>query len=92
MVNQSNPYDSFAYRVDAQYPHAKPVTPSDTVDLPTMARALWIGGAGSGNLKVDTAGGETAVSLSSVGTGLLPISVTRVYSTGTDVTNIVAIW
>lgn len=80
----------------ANLPHTAPavgataVTPSDSVDLDPRPRALWIGGAGSGNLKVDMANGDT-VTFAGVPVGLFPIAVTRVYATGTDVTNIVAL-
>lgn len=68
--------------------NAASVTPSDTADLATQARALWVGG--SGDVKVDTAGGDT-VTFSGV-SGLLPVRVARVYSTGTTGTNIMALW
>ena len=64
------------------------VTPSNTGDHPYMA--LWIGGAGSGGLKVDTASGDT-LTFAGVPVGFFPVAVTRVYSTGTDVTNIVGL-
>lgn len=68
--------------------HAASITPNDTTDLTHPTRALVIGAAG--NLKVDMAGGET-VTFTAV-YGRIPISVTRVYATGTTATSIVAIW
>ena len=67
------------------------VTPSDTVDLTAVSTWLWIGGAGSGGLTVTMATG-TKLTLAGVTVGLLPIRVSRVWSTGTSVTSIVALW
>ena len=66
------------------------VTPSDSVDVPTLSRALWIGGAG--DVKVTLKGGTT-VTLSAVPAGsMLPLQVTRVWATGTTATLITALW
>ena len=73
------------------YRHAAAVTPHDSTNLVDTTKALWIGGAGSGNLSVLMAGGET-VDFDGVPVGILPICVQRVNATGTDVTNIVALW
>ena len=67
------------------------VTPHDTNQLTTYSRALWIGGAGSGGLKVTTVDGSV-LTLAGVPVGLLPIRCKIVWSTGTDVTSIVALW
>ncbi len=64
------------------------VTPSDTVNLTSPARALWVGV--SGNVSVEMVGVGTAIVF--VGAqGLLPVSVTRVNATLTTATNIVAL-
>jgi hypothetical protein len=80
--NQSGP--------GAPYQHAVLVTPSDTDDLANASTALLL--SVDGALKVDTEGGETVVF--PTGTFLvktfLPLRVTRVYSTGTTATGIVA--
>lgn len=75
----------------AQATHAFAVTPNNSTDLATTDVVLYIGGAGSGNLKVNTAGGET-VTFTGVGKGFFPVRVNRVWSTGTDVTGIVALY
>jgi hypothetical protein len=67
------------------------VTPSDTVDLSTVSTYLWIGGAGSGGLVVTMVNG-TKLTFAGVGVGMLPLRVSRVWSTGTTVTAIVALW
>ena len=65
------------------------VTPSDSVDLTTNARALYIGGTGA--VKVTTVAGD-AVTFSAAQAGsILPIAVRRVWSTGTTATNILAL-
>jgi hypothetical protein len=64
------------------------ITPNDSTDLSAQAKALYVGG--TGNIKVDMAGGGT-VTLNSVPVGILPIMVSRVYSTGTTATNLIGL-
>ena len=78
---------------------AAAVSPNDSIDLanPTEgsgltlgARALWVGEAG--DVKVTTAGGNT-VTLAGVAAGtILPVRVTRVWSSGTTADSIVALF
>lgn len=77
--------------------YAAVVTPSDTVDLTHPAggdqatRGLYIGGAG--NVAVIFAGQTTAVVLTALAVGVVhPLSVTRVLTTSTTATPIVALW
>lgn len=71
--------------------HAAAVTPSDTTDLTTAARSLYIGGAG--NVTLDTVGGETSVLFAGLTAGsVLPVRAQRVRATGTTATNLVALW
>jgi len=65
------------------------VAPSDTNDLPYISRALYIGTAGT--LKVRMLSGKD-VTFAAVAAGLLPIRCTKVYDTGTDADDIVALW
>ncbi len=66
------------------------VTPADGSDLTDVTRALWIGGAG--NVAVVTLDGST-VTIKGVQAGtLLPIRVSRVKSTGTTATDILALY
>ena len=68
---------------------AEAVTPSDSIDLTNVCRALWIGGAG--NISVIMANGATVL-FSGVAAGtMLPLRVSRVRSTSTTATLIVAI-
>lgn len=69
---------------------AAAVTPSDTVDLTTYAKALYVGAAG--NVRVLTVGGEDAdaTTFANHPVGWLPVQVRRVLATGTTATQIVA--
>jgi len=69
---------------------AAAVTPSDSADLAYTTKGLWVGGVG--NVKVTMAGGD-AVTFTAVPAGtFLPISVSRVWSTGTTATLMLALW
>lgn len=66
------------------------ITPDNNTDVPVTTRGLWVGGAGA--VKVTLDGGDT-VTLSGVTAGtLLPLRVTRVFSTGTDATLLVGLY
>lgn len=66
------------------------VTASDSTVLP-VTRALWIGGAG--NVAVVFADGGSAVTLTGATAGsILPVKVTKVMSTNTTATSIVALY
>jgi hypothetical protein len=73
------------------------VTPSDTVDIPSVTGGtsnngcvLYIGVAG--NLKVDTAGGDTVTFVGVNAGSFFPVQVLRVWATGTTATSIIALW
>ncbi len=74
------------------------VTPSNTINInfggtATQSRAIYIGVAG--NMSVEMAEDDiekTVVFVGIVAGTVLPISITRVNSTSTTATNIVAIW
>lgn len=79
---------------------AAAVTPSDTVDIPSVSTdpgagknngcVLFVGGAG--NIKVKTIGGDE-VTFNGINTGaFIPVQVVRVFATGTTATNILALW
>lgn len=64
------------------------VTPSDTVDLQFVSRALLVNGAG--DLRIQTLGGQD-VTISTVAAGAtIVVRATRVYSTSTTATLIYA--
>lgn len=81
-------YADYSRGITAPASHAAAVTPNDDVDLPVVARALWIGG--SGDVSVVMRGGETVTLSGAV--GLVPVEVARVRATGTTATSIVALW
>lgn len=81
--NSSNAIDAPAGRYAA-------ITPSDTVDLTFMARAIYVG-TGGNLVAVDDAG--TAVTFTNVPDGaIIPIRVSRINATSTTATNMVALW
>ena len=65
------------------------VTPSDSEDLAAVARALYVGT--TGNVRLTTHSGRT-VTFTSVPVGILPVGASRVWSTGTTASNIIALW
>lgn len=66
------------------------VTPNDSTDLTFTARGLYIGGGG--DVKLDTAQGDTVTFVGVPAGSVLPVTAARVYSTDTTATSIVAIW
>lgn len=79
-----------------QVGRAATVTPSDTVNIPSVSGGsnngcvLFVGTAG--NLRVQTIGGDD-VTFNNINTGaFLPVQVVRVYATGTTASNIIALW
>lgn len=65
------------------------VVTSDATDLTNPARALYIGV--TGDVKVRTWGGSV-VTFTAVPVGFMPVSVVRVFATGTTASSIVALW
>lgn len=67
------------------------VTPSDTIELPQPTRGVYVGGAG--NIALVGQPGSTAVTFVGVAAGtILPIRASRVMSTNTTASNIVALY
>jgi hypothetical protein len=83
-------FAAYAAGLDAPASDGAAVTPNNGADLPTSARALYIGTAG--DVKVDMVSGTT-LTFTAVPAGvILPVRARRVYATGTTATNIVAIY
>lgn len=80
--------------LDSPADNAAAVTPNDSTDLAVVPRGLYVGGAGTLIVHMkDAAGDAASVSFVGVAGGsLLPIRPSRVLSTGTTATNIVAVW
>ncbi|KAA0697404.1 hypothetical protein DTW90_18410 [Neorhizobium sp. P12A] len=68
---------------------AAAVTPDDANDLAYVTRGIYVGVAG--NLAVNMSGNGGPVTIP-VQPGLHPLAVSRILSTGTTATGIVAIW
>jgi len=68
---------------------ATAVTPGDSTDIP-VTRALYIGT--TGDVAVRMADDENSVTFTAVAVGIFPIQVSRVLSTGTTASNIVALY
>ncbi len=75
---------------------AASVTPSDTVNIPSVSGGtnngcvLYVGSAG--NLRVQTVGGDD-VTFNNINTGaFIPVQIVKVYATGTTASNILALW
>lgn len=65
------------------------ITPADATLLTKVANVLWIGGAGSGNLKVRLHPSQTLQAFTGVPVGWFQVQCDMVYDTDTDVTGIV---
>lgn len=85
--------DTFAtFRAGLESPaeNAAAVTPNDSTDLANTTRGVYVGV--TGDLKVDTVGGNT-VTFVSLAAGIIhPIRAKRVYSTGTTATSILGVY
>jgi hypothetical protein len=85
------PSSSYLSASSLNYPaeHAEAVTPSDSTDLAVVSRALWVGGAG--DVAVIMASGAAATFANVAAGTHLPVRVSRVKSTGTTGTLILAL-
>lgn len=83
--------DAFVDTIGAVGPatKAEAVTPSDTVDLTRVSRALWVGVAG--DVKVTMRDGGANVVFSNMTVGWHPIRASRILSTGTTASSIVSV-
>jgi hypothetical protein len=82
-----------------QVARAAAVTPSDTVDIPSVSTQSGIGNngcvlyvGGSGDVRVLTAGGDDVTFVGINGGTFVPVQVLRVWATGTTATSIIALW
>jgi hypothetical protein len=77
--------------IDSPASNAAAVTPSDSADLAFASRALQAT-TGAGLAYVDMVGVGTNVAIYLQLGDVIPVRVTRVYSTSTAATGIVAFW
>jgi hypothetical protein len=80
------------YDVSATAPavHAFAITPANGADLSFVTRGLYVGV--SGDVKVDTLGGDTVTFVGLAAGVIHPIRAKRVYATGTTATDIVGVY
>lgn len=78
---------------------AAAVTPSDTVNIPSVSTQDGSGNNGcvlyvgtGGTLKVTTIGGDEVTFTGIVSGTFVPVQVLRVWVTGTSASNIIALW
>ena len=69
---------------------AASVTPHNTNELEFVTRALYVGSVGDVKVAMADSGEVTFLAVPTGTT--LPIRVKKVFATGTDATNIVALW
>lgn len=86
--------DEYLYqkeRITHPAENAVAITPHDSNDLANSSRGVYVGV--SGDVKVDMVGTGTAVVFTALAAGVIhPLRVTRIYSTDTTATNIVAVY
>lgn len=86
----SDKFSGHSSGLDSPAEYASSVTLSDSTDLPTAARSLYIGNGG--DVKVTTTGGDE-VTFGGIPSGsILPVRVKRVHNTGTNASGIIALW
>lgn len=65
------------------------ITPSDSTDLTTVTRSLYVGSGG--NLSVILVGDTSAVTFTNIAAGYHPLRIKRVRSTGSTATGLVGL-
>lgn len=85
-----DPQPNYSKWIDSPAENAETVTPSNSVDITYVSRALYIGS--TGDVKVDMKGGQTVTLVAVPAGAILPIRVTRVYATGTTASSIIALY
>ena len=83
-------FKSYSSSLSSPGANAAAITPSDSVDLPISARAVYVGS--SGNASVVTVGGDTVMFANLANGSILPVRVIRVNATGTTASDLVAIY
>lgn len=73
-----------------QYEYAEAITPSNTVAITGVARAIWVGGAG--NIVAVMQNGDAVTFNGATAGSLIPIRFVRINATNTTATNLVALY
>ena len=82
-------FNTFTHGPTAPIRGGAAITPHDTNDLSETTRAIYVGV--SGDVKINTADGDT-ITFVGLAAGIIhPIRASRVYSTGTDATDILGL-
>jgi len=71
--------------------NAAAITPHDSTDLSKTTRAIYVGGAGDVSVEMKGAGSAVVFKGLPAGT-VLPVRATRVNSTATSATDLIALW
>lgn len=86
----SDTFDSWRPGLESPAVNAFSVTPNDSADLSISTRGLYVGV--SGDVKVDTVGGDT-VTFVGLAAGIIhPIRAARIYSTDTTASSIIGVY
>lgn len=86
----ANPNRNAASGRESPAAHAFAISPSDSVDVDTQTRGIYVGNGGA--IAAIMAGGET-VTFAGVATGtILPIAVSRVLSAGTTASGLIGLY
>jgi hypothetical protein len=84
-------FGQLATGLDSPYRRGVAITPSDTVNLADVTRAIYVGGTGT--ITYVSEGGDTVPLLGNIPVGaVIRVCASRVNSTGTTATNLVALW
>lgn len=82
-------FDLYRAALESPPENAFAVTPDDGADLPTFTRCINV--AGTGTVRVTTVHGDTVTLFVAAGI-TFPIRARRIHATGTDASNIVAMY
>jgi hypothetical protein len=85
----SDPFNRHVSGLESPASNAFAITPSDSADLASATRSIFVGGGG--NLCVTMKSGAIVTFNGLMAGSILPVRVTRVASTGTTATNLVGL-
>lgn len=91
MTAATDDFGKFASGLDSPYRRGVAITPSDTVNLTNVTRGVYVGGTGT--ITYISQAGDTVALLGNIPVGtILRICASRINTTGTSATNLVALW
>jgi|DEB0MinimDraft_6_1074348.scaffolds.fasta_scaffold47412_2 hypothetical protein len=86
----SDKFSNYHSGLESPAERAFAITGNDSTDLTVTPRAIYVGGAG--NVKVTTIGGDTVTFSGALAGTIIPVRVTRVFSTDTTATNLLGLY